>query len=170
MTGLAAHDSATSWRLGLGDELRAALVTPSGCWGPVPAPGRVAVWVHAGRGASHARLAANLGNGCRLSLVPSGREGIATIAPGVVVLRPDHTLAAMTSEAQHLLAGIADYSATSGRLPTAIYSAAACLQSIDRGIAAPECLADGDGTDCQRWLATRSRNPFAWLGGMKTSR
>jgi len=55
----------------------------------------------------------------------------------VVVLHPDHTLAAITGEAQHLLAGMADYSATSGRLPTAIYSAAACLQSIDRGTATP---------------------------------
>jgi DNA-binding CsgD family transcriptional regulator len=125
--------------IGLGDELRAALVTPSGCWGYLclhraespygftPAEVRLI-----------ARLAANLGNGCRLSLAPSKSEGIATIAPGVVVLHPDHTLAAITSEAQRLLAGIADYSATSGRLPTAIYSAAACLQSIDRGTAAPE--------------------------------
>jgi hypothetical protein len=31
---LAAPDIATSWRpFGLGDELRAALVIPSGCWG-----------------------------------------------------------------------------------------------------------------------------------------
>ena len=67
----------------------------------------------------------------------TGSEGIAAVAPGVVVLHPDHTLAAITGEAQRLLAGMADYSATSGRLPAAVYSAAACLQSIDRGTAAP---------------------------------
>jgi len=124
--------------IGLGDELRAALVTPSGCWGYLclhraespsgftPAEVRLI-----------ARLADDLGNGCRLSLAPTGSEGIAAVVPGVVVLHPDHTLAAITGEAQHLLAGMADYSATSGRLPAAIYSAAACLQSIDRGTAAP---------------------------------
>lgn len=124
--------------IGLGDELRAALVTPSGCWGHLclhraespsgftPAEVRLI-----------ARLAEDLGNGFRLSLAPTGSEGIAAVVPGVVVLHPDHTLAAIPGEAQRLLAGMADYSATSGRLPGAIYSAAACLQSIDRGTATP---------------------------------
>jgi DNA-binding NarL/FixJ family response regulator len=84
------------------------------------------------------RLAASLGNGCRLSLAAPGIEGIAAIAPGVVVLHADHTVAAITGEAERLLADIADYSATSGRLPAAIYAAAACLQSIDSGMALPD--------------------------------
>jgi DNA-binding CsgD family transcriptional regulator len=84
------------------------------------------------------RLAASLGNGFRLSLAAPRTEGIAAIAPGVVVLHPDHTLAAITSEAERLLADIADYSSTSGRLPAAVYSVAACLQSIDRGTALPD--------------------------------
>jgi DNA-binding CsgD family transcriptional regulator len=124
--------------LGLGDELRAALVTPSGCWGYLclhraespygfsPAEVRLI-----------GRLAASLGNGFRLSLAAPGTEGIAAIAPGVVVLHPDHTLAAITGEAERVLADIADYSSTSGRLPAAVYVAAACLQSIDRGTALP---------------------------------
>src|SRR5215207_7186805 len=118
--------------LGLGDELRAALVTPSGCWGYLclhraespygfsPAEVRTV-----------GRLAASLGNGCRLSLAAPGTDG-------VVVLHPDHTLAAITSEAERLLADIADYSSTSGRLSAAVYSVAACLQSIDRGTASPD--------------------------------
>jgi DNA-binding CsgD family transcriptional regulator len=122
--------------LGLGDELRAALVTPSGCWGYLclhraesphgftPAEVRMV-----------GRLAASLGNGCRLSLAAPGTEGIAAIAPGVVVLHPDHTLAAITGEAERLLAHVADYSSRAGRLPAAVYAAAACLQSIDRGTA-----------------------------------
>jgi hypothetical protein len=83
------------------------------------------------------RLAANLGNGCRLSHAGPGDEGIAAIAPGVVVLHPDRTLAAITGEAEHLLAQIPDHSSNSGRLPAAIYAAAACLQSINNGTAFP---------------------------------
>src|SRR5215218_7689026 len=125
--------------LGLGDELRAALVTPSGCWGYLClhraespygfTPPEVAMV---------GRLAASLGNGCRLSLAAPGTEGIAAIAPGVVVLHPDHTLAAITGEAERLLADIADHSTRAGRLPAAVYAAAACLQSIDRGTASPD--------------------------------
>jgi DNA-binding CsgD family transcriptional regulator len=125
--------------LGLGDELRAALVTHSGCWGYLclhraesphgftPAEVRLI-----------GRLAASLGDGCRLSLATQGTEGIAVAAPGVVVLHPDHTLAAVTAEAERLIADIADYSFTPGRLPAAIYAAAACLQSIDRGRTLPD--------------------------------
>ena len=51
------------------------------------------------------------------------------------MLNPDHTLAAITSEAERLLADVADYSSRAGRLPAAVYAAAACLQSIDRGTA-----------------------------------
>jgi hypothetical protein len=54
-----------------------------------------------------------------------------------VLLHPDHSLAAMTGEAELLLADIDDQSSDSARLPAAIYAAAACLQSIDRGVAPP---------------------------------
>ena len=37
-----------------------------------------------------------------------------------------------------MLADVADYSSRAGRLPAAVYSAAACLQSIDRGTASPD--------------------------------
>ena len=37
-----------------------------------------------------------------------------------------------------MMADIVDYSSNSGRLPAAIYSAAACLQSIGRGTTSPE--------------------------------
>jgi len=73
----------------------------------------------------------------RLSLAAAGGEGIAALAPGVVVLHPDHTLAAITGEAENLLAQIADHSADSGRLPVAVHAAASCLQNMDRGEALP---------------------------------
>jgi DNA-binding CsgD family transcriptional regulator len=56
----------------------------------------------------------------------------------VVVLHADHSLAAITGEAERLLTDIPDHSATPGCLPAAIYAAAACLQSIDRGTALPD--------------------------------
>jgi DNA-binding NarL/FixJ family response regulator len=59
-------------------------------------------------------------------------------APGVVVLHSDLTLAAITGEAERLLADIADYSSSSARLPAAIYAVAASLLSIDRGTARPD--------------------------------
>jgi DNA-binding NarL/FixJ family response regulator len=124
--------------LGLGDELRAALVTPSGCWGYLCLHRAESPY-----GFTSAevrligRLATSLGNGCRLSLAGPTEEGIAGIAPGVVVLHADRTLAAITDEAEHLVAQIADHSSNSGRLPAAIYAAAACLQSIDNGTALP---------------------------------
>jgi hypothetical protein len=104
--------------LGLGDELRAALVTPSGCWGYVclhRAESRYGFTPAEVRLIS--RLATSIGDGCRLSLAAPGTEGIAAIAPGVVVLHPDHTVAAITGEADCLLADIADYSATRGASP-----------------------------------------------------
>ena len=125
--------------LGLGDELRAALVTPSGCWGYLCLHRAESPYgFTAAEVCLISRLAASLGNGCRLSLAGPGTEGIAAFAPGVVILHADHTLAAITGEAERLLADIADYSSTSGRLPAAIYAAAACLQSIDGGMALPD--------------------------------
>ena len=124
--------------LGLGDELRAALVTPAGCWGYLclhradsphgftPAEVRLI-----------GRLAPHLANGCRHSVTMSYRHGITTAAPGVVVLRPDLSLAAITDEAERWLNQVADHRSGSGRLPVAVYAAAARLQSIDRGTAPP---------------------------------
>jgi DNA-binding CsgD family transcriptional regulator len=121
--------------LGLGDELRAALVTPSGCWGYLCLHRAESPY---GFTLAEVRVAASLGNGCRLSLAGPGTEGIAAIAPGVVVLHPDYTLAAITGEAERLLADFADYSSKSGRLPAAVYAAAGCLRSIDQGTALPD--------------------------------
>ena len=94
--------------LGLGDELRAALVTPTGCWGYLclhradsshgftPAEARLI-----------GRLAAHLGNGCRQGLTLPYREAVPARAPGVIILHPDLTTAAITGEAERWLAHIA---------------------------------------------------------------
>jgi hypothetical protein len=121
---------------------------------PVPAPGESPYGFTPAEVRMVGRLAASLGNGCRLSLAAPGTERIAAIAPGVVVLHPDHTLAAITGEAERLLADVADYSSRAARLPAAVYAAAACLQSIDRGTA----LSDASPT-----VRVRTRlSPVAW--------
>ena len=126
--------------LGLGDELRAALVTPAGCWGYLclhradsphgftPAEVRLI-----------GRLTPHLGNGCRQSLTVPCRDGIGIVAaaPGVVVLHPDLTVAAITGEAERWLAHIAGHRPGPGRLPVAVYAVAARLQNIDSGTARP---------------------------------
>ena len=151
--------------LGLGDELRAALVTPSGCWGYLclhraespygftPAEVRLI-----------GRLAASLGNGFRLSLAAPVSGADDAIAPGVVVLHPDHTLAAITGEAERLLAEIADYSPTQGVFrPPSTLQLPACKASIvaRRRLGASPTVRVRTS---QRRLATRSRDPSAWHG------
>jgi DNA-binding CsgD family transcriptional regulator len=125
--------------LGFGDELRAALVTPAGCWGYLclhradsphgftPAEVRLI-----------RRLASHLANGCRPGLTVASQEALVAAAPGVVVLHPDLTVAAITDEAERWMAHIADYRPDPGRLPTALYAVAARLRSIDRGSAPPD--------------------------------
>jgi DNA-binding CsgD family transcriptional regulator len=83
------------------------------------------------------RLAPHLGNGCRQSVTASHRDTIAAAAPGVVILHPDLTVAALTGEAERWLAHIAGYRPGPGRLPLAVHAVAARLQSIDGGTARP---------------------------------
>jgi DNA-binding CsgD family transcriptional regulator len=127
--------------LGLGDELRAALVTPAGCWGYLCL--HRADSPH-GFTAAEARLigrlAPPLGNGCRISLTAPYRTGTGTAAPGVVVLHPDLTVAAMTGEAEQWLAQIPGRPQRPGRLPLAVYAVAARLRSIDNGTAVAEAV------------------------------
>ncbi len=103
----------------------------------VPASGRVAVRVHAGRGAPHQpardqhrqwlpakpRGPRDRGDRCHCSW---GRRTSSRPHGG--------------RQAECLLAEIADYSANSGRLPAAVYAAAACLQNIDSGMVLPDAL------------------------------
>ncbi len=124
--------------LGLGDELRAALVTPAGCWGYLCL--HRADSPHGFTSAEVrliGRLAPHLGDGCRHSLTVPYRDAITAAAPGVVVLHPDLTVAAITGEAERWLAHIADHRPDPRRLPVAVYAVAACLQSIESGTARP---------------------------------
>lgn len=127
--------------LGLGDELRAALVTDSRCWGYLclhradsslgfSRPEAALI----GRIGPH--IAAALRQG---SLLDGSSGGHAAAAPGVVILSDDFSLVGMTDEARQLLSLIDD---TSGRLelPLAVYSVAAAVMSIGLGTVGPSVL------------------------------
>ena len=128
---------ATSWRRSASATSRAALVTPSGCWGYLCLHRAQSPYGFTPRRCASSVTSRQAWATVAGSASPGPVSG-ASIAPGVVVLHPDHTLAAMTGEAERMMADIADYSSNSGRLPAAIYSAAACLQSIDRGTTSPD--------------------------------
>jgi DNA-binding CsgD family transcriptional regulator len=119
--------------IGLGDELRVALVSASGCWGYLclhradsphgftAAEARVI-----------ARIATHIGNGCRDAVTALAGRGTDGRAPGVLVLHPDLTLAALTGEAEYWLGQLLDRPVP-GRLPVAVLAAVARLRSIDAG-------------------------------------
>jgi DNA-binding CsgD family transcriptional regulator len=153
--------------LGLGDELRAALVTPAGCWGYLclhradsphgftPAEVRLI-----------GRLAHHIGNACRHSLPGPGGTGVATAAPGVVILHPDLTVAAVTAEAEWWLAQIADRAPDPGRLPVALYAVAARLQGIDTGTARPGATATARvPSTAAGWLLVHASHLGSEAGG-----
>jgi DNA-binding CsgD family transcriptional regulator len=125
--------------LGLGDELRAALVVAGQCWGYL--------CLHR---ADHplgfsepeialvGRLGPHIALGLRQALLING-SGKAAIAgtPGVVLLDDDLALVASTEQAQHLMALIVERRPTARELPFAVYSVAAALRAVEGGFAAP---------------------------------
>ncbi len=120
--------------LGLGDELRAALVARGRCWG--------VLCLH--RGASHfgfsdreisilRRLVPHLAEGLRRSLVmdhSSGPTG-ASVAPGIVVLDDKLSLISMNPEAEGWIDELGSARAPGAELPMALYAAAARLNGVD---------------------------------------
>ncbi len=123
--------------LGLGDELRVALLTGSQCWGYL--------CLHRTDQSSGfteseltlvATAAPHLGHALRQALLlnrpaPGGRVH----EPGVVVLADDLSLIAVTAQASAYLAQMQPASGL--LLPVSIYTAAAALRAIEDGNAAP---------------------------------
>jgi DNA-binding CsgD family transcriptional regulator len=134
--------------LGLGDELRAVLVTHQQCWG--------AICLHR-EDASHGfddrevdlirRIAPHVAEGLRRAItlgplpasaaVTSGAAG-----PGMIVLDQELAVMSLNAEAAQWLAeiGEADWQASS-ELPMAVYAAAARLARLEEGAAAPQLSA-----------------------------
>jgi DNA-binding CsgD family transcriptional regulator len=125
--------------LGLGDELRAALVVGSRCWGYL--------CLHRAddpRGFSEAeaalvaRLSPHLAHALRQAVLLHGtsggqQTGAKAVGPGVVLLEQDSSVAAVTESAHLLLSLVEDGRGAQCGLPVAVYAVAAALSSIERG-------------------------------------
>ena len=130
--------------LGLGDELRAALVTDAACWGflclhrarsaPAFAPDEAAFL---------GRLTTPLAAGLRAALLLDAAGAAAgPDAPGLLVLADDLSVVAATPLGERWVAELSDPPAGNG-LPPAIWAVVARLRALERGGAAgaPPALA-----------------------------
>ena len=131
--------------LGLGDELRAVLISGRQCWG--------AICLHR-EDAEHGfddrevdivrRIAPHLAEGLRraITLGPLRAPAESTGAPGIILLDQELALMSMSPEAARWLAEIDEAGWPSGsELPMAVYAAAARLARLEQGAAQPQ-LAD----------------------------
>jgi DNA-binding CsgD family transcriptional regulator len=134
--------------LGLGDELRAVLMSGKQCWG--------AICLHR-EDAEHGfddrevdvirRIAPHVAEGLRraVTLGPLRASAESTAgagAPGIILLDQDLALMSMSPEAAQWLAEIDEAGWPSGsELPMAVYAAAARLARLEQGAAPPQ-LAD----------------------------
>ena len=123
--------------LGLGDELRAALVTKNGCWG--------VLCLHR-QDASHGfdtreidlirRISPHLAEGLRraVTIGPAAAVGAEAAGPGMIVLDANLAVVSMNREANVWLAeiGEADWPSAS-ELPMPVYAAAAGLVRLEDG-------------------------------------
>ena len=121
--------------LGLGDELRAALVADGRCWGYLCLHREDE---HAGFIAAEAaalgRLAPHIAQALRnATLLHSSPAVVHALRPGVVLLAEDLSLIAVTPEAEQLLSLIEQDEPNRFPLPMAVYAVAARLRAIEHG-------------------------------------
>jgi DNA-binding CsgD family transcriptional regulator len=113
--------------MGLGDEVRVALVSGQQCWGVLCLHRETA---HAGFDDAQIgflrTVAPLLADGLRRGILTSaGVTGLSTEGPGIVVLSPDMTVRSKTAQAEHWLADIVDADWQGGlELPLPVYAAA----------------------------------------------
>jgi DNA-binding CsgD family transcriptional regulator len=123
--------------LGLGDELRAALVTKNGCWGVLCLHREAASrGFDAGEIDLIRRISPHVAEGLRraVTIGPAAAIGAEAAVPGMIVLDAKLALVSMSQEAERWLAeiGDADWPSTS-ELPIPVYSAAAGLVRLEDG-------------------------------------
>jgi DNA-binding CsgD family transcriptional regulator len=128
--------------LGLGDELRAALMVGQDCWGYL--------CLHrddhrlgftSSEAAMIGRLGPHIAHGLRqATLLQISKFSGETASPGVVLLAKDLSLVAITAEAEYLISLFDDRGSTKLPLPVAVYTVAVALQGVRRGTAPSHTL------------------------------
>jgi DNA-binding CsgD family transcriptional regulator len=120
--------------LGLGDELRAALMVGPDCWGYLCLHREDhPLGFTSSEAATIARLGPHIAHGLRqatLLHIPTASGEPAS--PGVVLLAKDLSLVAITPEAEHLISLVEPGSSTKLPLPLAVYTVAVALQEVRR--------------------------------------
>ena len=120
--------------LGLGDELRAALVTGSYCWGflclhredhPLGfSPVEAAVLARVGPHIAHA---------LRQAVLRARSPSLDGDGPGVVLLADDFSVVAITSQAEHLLSLLSNGPPAEHPLPVTVRAVAVALAAVEHG-------------------------------------
>jgi DNA-binding CsgD family transcriptional regulator len=156
--------------LGLGDELRAALVAGGACWG--------FICLHRGSGSSsftseEARLldslAAVMGDGLRGSLLIDAVSSSVEEA-GVVVLAADLSVSSMSPRAERWLAEISDEDWPSMReLPPVVLAVAGRLRSSPAGLGPLESPSARLRTRAGTWLMVRASRLDGEAGTQQTA-
>jgi DNA-binding CsgD family transcriptional regulator len=120
--------------LGLGDELRAALVADGMCWGYL--------CLHRAKGplgftaeeaAVLARVAPHIAQAVRKSVLLHGPDPGEELRPGIVLLAEDLSVVATTPEAEYLLSLVEAPAGGRLPLPMAVYAVAAAYAAMERG-------------------------------------
>jgi DNA-binding CsgD family transcriptional regulator len=127
--------------LGLGDELRAALISNKGCWGVMCLHRENASHGFDDRDVALIRqVAPHVAEGLRraMTIGPATDVVTSSVSPGIIVLSDDLTVLSVSHEAEHWLGEVdrADWPRRS-ELPVAAYAAATRLAWIERGSAPP---------------------------------
>jgi DNA-binding CsgD family transcriptional regulator len=136
--------------LGLGDELRAALVSAGHCWGVICLHRENAEFGFSEQDLNVVRrLGPHLAEGLRRSLLIGDGRPISPVGPGVIVLDAELTIVSISPEAEHWLAEL------DGRvheLPVAVTAAAAQLRRLNVSPAEGLKVRTRSG----RWLAVHA--------------
>jgi DNA-binding CsgD family transcriptional regulator len=121
--------------LGLGDELRAALMVGPDCWGYLCLHREDhPLGFTSSEAATIARLGPHIAHGLRqATLLHISTASSDTDNPGVVLLAKDLSLVAITAEAEHLISLVEAGSSTNLPLPLSVYTVAVALQDVRRG-------------------------------------
>jgi DNA-binding CsgD family transcriptional regulator len=142
--------------LGLGDELRAALVAGSECWGYLCLHrADHPLGFTASETALIASLAPQVAHALRQAVLLHGSAATGgTREPGVVLLADDLSLVAVTPEARHLLSLVEESRPGKLPLPVGVYTVAAALRAVEQGTAPPWTVpAARVRTSAGQWLS-----------------